>query len=92
MENKQILNISLLFSVIIVIVGALFKILHYPYSQLFLASGFIAMLIFCFVAISEIKSSTKINQSEKFMWIFGLIFISSITSLVYILSARKRIV
>lgn len=92
MENKQILNISLLFSVIIVIVGTLFKILHYPYSQLFLALGFIAMLVFCFVAISEIRSSTKINQSEKFMWIFGLIFISSITSLVYILSARKRIV
>lgn len=92
MENKQILNISLLFSVIIVIVGTLFKILHYPYSQFFLASGFIAMLVFCFVAISEITSSTKINQSEKFMWIFGLIFISSITSLVYILSARKRIV
>ena len=92
MENKQILNISLLFSVIIVIVGTLFKILHYTYSQLFLASGFIAMLVFCFVAISEIRSSTKINQSEKFMWIFGLIFIGSITSLVYILSARKRIV
>lgn len=92
MENKQILNISLLFSVIIVIVGTLFKILHYPYSQLFLASGFIAILVFCFVAISEIRSSTKINQSEKFMWIFGLIFIGSITSLVYILSARKRIV
>lgn len=75
MENKQILNISLLFSVIIVIVGTLFKILHYPYSQLFLASGFIAMLVFCFVAISEIRSSTKINQSEKFMWILSLIHI-----------------
>jgi hypothetical protein len=26
------------------------------------------------------------------MWIFGLIFISSFTSLVYLLSARKRII
>jgi hypothetical protein len=26
------------------------------------------------------------------MWIFGLIFISSITRLVYLLSARKRII
>jgi hypothetical protein len=26
------------------------------------------------------------------MWIFGLIFIGSITSLVYLLSARKRII
>jgi hypothetical protein len=26
------------------------------------------------------------------MWIFGLIFISSITSLVYLLSVRKRII
>ena len=92
MENKQILNISLILSIVIVIVGALFKIMHYPYSQLLLIIGFVSMLVFWYVAISEIKSSTKIDGSEKFMWIFGLIFFGSFIGLVYLLSARKRIV
>ena len=34
----------------------------------------------------------EISGAEKFMWIFGLIFINSLTSLVYLLSARKRII
>jgi hypothetical protein len=92
MENKQILNLSFALSFVIVIIGALFKIMHYPYSQLFLIVGLISMLVFWYVAISEIRSSTKIDGSEKFMWIFGIIFLGSVTGLVYLLSARKRIV
>lgn len=92
MKNKQILNLSFALSFVIVIIGALFKIMHYPYSQLFLIVGLISMLVFWYVAISEIKSSTKIDGSEKFMWIIGLIFFGSVAGLVYLLSARKRIV
>lgn len=92
MKNKQILNLSFVLSIVIVLVGALFKIMHYPYSQLLLIVGLISMLVFWYVAISEIKSSTKIDGSEKFMWIFGIIFLGSVAGLVYLLSARKRIV
>jgi hypothetical protein len=92
MKNKQILNISFILSFVIVIIGALFKIMHYPGAQLLLIAGLISMLVFCYVAISEIKSSTKIDGSKKFMWIFGLIFFGTITGLVYLLSARNRIV
>lgn len=92
MENKQLLNLSFILSFVIVIIGALFKIMHYPYSQLFLIVGLTSMLVFWYVAISEIRSSTKIDGSEKFMWIFGIIFFGSVAGLVYLLSARKRIV
>jgi len=92
MKNKQILNLSFVLSIVIVLVGALFKIMHYPFSQLLLIVGLISMLVFWYVAISEIKSSTKIDGSEKFMWIFGIIFFGSVAGLVYLLSARKRIV
>ena len=92
MENKQILTISLLLSTVIVIVGTLLKIMHYTYFEMLLFIGFISTFIFWYIAIPEIKSSTKISGAEKFMWIFGLIFISSLTSLVYLLSARKRII
>lgn len=92
MKNKQILNSSFILSIVIVIVGAFFKIMHYPFSQLLLIVGLIAMVVFWYIAISEIRSSTKIDGSEKFMWIFGLIFLGSFAGLVYLLSARKRIV
>jgi hypothetical protein len=92
MKNKQILNLSFVLSIVIVLVGALFKIMHYPFSQLLLIVGLISMLVFWYVAISEIKSSTKIDGTEKFMWIFGIIFLGSVAGLVYLLSARKRIV
>jgi len=91
-ENNQILNISFILSIVIVIIGALFKIMHYPFSQLLLIAGLISMLVFWFVAIREIKSSTKIDGSEKFMWIFGLITLGCFAGMLYVFSARKRIV
>ena len=92
MKNTQILNISLILSIVISILGALFKIMHVPFAQTFLIAGVLAMVVFWFVAMYEIKSSTKIDASEKFMWFIGLIFFGSIVGLVYLLSGRKRIV
>ena len=92
MGNKQILTVSLLLSIVIMIVGTLLKIMHYPYFEILLLIGLISTFVFWYIAISEIKSSNKISGAEKIMWIIGLIFISSITSLVYLLSARKRII
>jgi hypothetical protein len=92
MKNKQILNVSFIASIVIVILGALIKIMHYPYSQIVLVVGLLSLVVFWIVAISEIKSSTRITGSEKFMWIIGLIFCGSITGLVYLLSGRKRII
>jgi hypothetical protein len=92
MRNLQILNISFTSSIVVVIVGALFKIMHYPYSQPLLIIGLLSLLVFWYVSLSEIKSSTKIDASEKFMWFIGLIFCGSIADLVYLLSGRKRII
>jgi hypothetical protein len=92
MKNKQILNVSFIASIVIVILGALIKIMHYPYSQIVLVVGLLSLVVFWIVAISEIKSSTRITGSEKFMWIIGLIFCGSIAGLVYLLSGRKRII
>jgi len=92
MENKQILNLSFAFSIIICVIGALFKILHYPYSEILLGLGLISLLVFWIVAISELKASTKISGNEKFMWTIALLFLGSFAGLIYLTSARKRIV
>jgi hypothetical protein len=66
MRKIQILNISFTSSIVVVIVGALFKIMHYPYSQPLLIIGLLSLLVFWYVSLSEIKSSTRITASEKF--------------------------
>ena len=56
MEKKQILTISLLLSTVVVIVGTLLKIMHYPYFEMLLLTGFISTFVFWYIAITEIKS------------------------------------
>jgi hypothetical protein len=92
MKKIQILNISFTASILIVLLGSLSKIMHYPYSQPLMIIGLLSLLVFWYVSLSEIKSSTKIDASEKFMWFIGLIFCGSIAGLVYLLSGRKRII
>ena len=92
MQKIHILNIVFTLSIVLVTLGALFKIMHYPYSQTLMIIGLLSMLVFWFLTLSEIISSTRIPGSEKFMWIIGLIFCGSIAGLVYLLSGRSRII
>ena len=92
MQKIHILNIVFTLSIVLVTLGALFKIMHYPYSQIVMIIGLLSMLVFWFLTLSEIISSTRIPGSEKFMWIIGLIFSGSIAGLVYLLSGRNRII
>ena len=92
METKSILYISFILAFFIVILGTFFKIEHYPHTKLVLVIGLIFHLIFLITAIYEVRKSKKIEVSEKFMWTVGFIFFGSVAGLVYLLSARKRIV
>jgi preprotein translocase subunit SecG len=47
------------------------------------------MLFFIISAIYEVMNSSKIDGSEKFMWVIGFLFFGIITGLVYLLSAKK---
>ena len=92
MNTKSILQISFIFSFLTVIVGAFLKIEHYPYAYLTIIVGLLFHLIFLIAGIYEVSKSKKIEVSEKFMWTVGFIFFGSVAGLVYLLSARKRIV
>jgi len=90
--NKNIAPYSYLVSFIFSVIGALMKIQHYPFSEVFLSLGIIALIIFIIAAIIEVSRSRKISDSEKFMWKVGFIVFGSIAGLVYLVSGRKRIV
>jgi len=86
------LNSSYLMAMVLTITGALMKISHMEFADFFLSIGLIALLVFIVYALIEVNRSKKINGSEKLMWNVGFLFFGSITGLIYLLSARKRIV
>ena len=92
MNTGKIVNYSFIISVVVVILGALAKIMHCPYSQLLLIIALLAMVVLAISCLYEITKSEKIEGTEKFMWVVGFIVLTMVAGLVYILSARKRIV
>jgi len=49
-------------------------------------------LVYVVLCLMEISNSKQVNGLEKLMWLVGFIFISQIAGIVYILSARNRII
>jgi len=92
MDKKKIIMISFTCSLFITIVGALFQIMHWPYASILLTVGLLCSLVYVVLCLMEISNSKKVTGLEKLMWLVGFIFISHITGLVYLLSARKRII
>lgn len=92
MIQEKILRSSLFLCIGIAIPGYWFKIMHKPGADALIVVSFIAAAIFMIAAITEVSRSQKIDRSEKIMWFFGFIFLTTIAGLIYVLSARKRIV
>jgi hypothetical protein len=92
MDAKKILTMSFILGLLIVIFGSLLKIMHWPYATEMMIIGLLSQLVFFILSLIEISKSDKIDGTEKFMWFIGFIFIGTIAGLVYILSARKRII
>ncbi len=92
MNKDKLVTYSFLLSFIITILGALIKVMHWPNGNLIITIGLLFLVIFVFTSIYEITNSEKIKNHEKIIWVVGFIFFSTITGLIYILSARKRII
>jgi len=92
MDKKKILTLSFVFAMVIVVFGSLLKIMHWPYAREVMIIGLLSQLVFIILSLTEISKSDRIDGTEKFMWFIGFIFIGTISGLLYILSARKRII
>jgi hypothetical protein len=92
MKANQIFVRSFFLSIAIVILGALLKINHNEFANVFLVIGLLLTATYKISGILEVTNSNKIDQSKKILWIVGFIFFGFITGLVYILSTRKRII
>ena len=92
MDFKKILPWSFIISFVLTIPGALFKIMHWPFANIFLMIGVLSLLVFIVGSIYEISNSKKLEGTEKFIWIMGFIFFGMFTGLLYLLSGRRKII
>ena len=91
MVKTQLFFMSFIIWFLGILVGAIVKIMHFPYGDLMMAIAMISYLIFACMVIYEVVQSGKIERIEKSMWVIGMIFFSAITGILYFLVGRKRI-
>ena len=91
MNQNHFLSTLFILSFCIGLVGAFFKIMHWPGSDSILLSAAGIWIVFILLALLEIISSTHIKKSEKIMWSFGMVLMSGIVGVVYMLVGRRRI-
>ena len=91
MKLGTIITLSLIISFILNFLGVYLKITHSADADKFLIAGIIASIVFLVTAIYEVRTSKRINYTEKNLWTLAFIFFSSIAGLIYILIGRRRI-
>lgn len=91
MNLAQIQKFCFFISFSIIIIGALFKIFNWPFANMLLFLGLLLFAIFIIISIYEIINSNKIDGTEKFMWIIGLLFFGFIVGFIYMLFGKKKI-
>lgn len=88
---KDTLKFTFIAYFFLTIIGAFMKLNHISYSQIVMAIGIVAMVLFIFLALAEIYKSTKIEGTEKFMWTVGMLLFSFFAGIAYLIWGRKRI-
>lgn len=91
MKSGTTLKISFILGFICSLIGAYMKFTHVNGAATWLITGVLSTLIFIVTAIYEIRTSNKIDNTEKLIWTFALIFFSGIAGFVYFFFDRKRI-
>lgn len=92
MKKFQLLAGLYILSILIIIAGALLKILHMPGGDSVLIASFLVTVAFMGLVLQEVFSSARISTGEKLMWTVGMVFFNSITGIVYLLVGRKKVV
>jgi hypothetical protein len=92
MKAGTIVKASFAVSILLTILGAYLKITHAPSAELLLIIGVIASLVFIISAIYEVRTSNRVDFTEKTMWTLAFVFFGGIAGLVYFFIGRKRIV
>lgn len=81
---------SLIISLMITIIGAMFKIMHWPEASTLLIIGLLTSLIYILIALFKIYQIENKSVIEKLLWLIGFICFSWIVGLIYYYSELRQ--
>ncbi len=81
---------SLIISLMITIIGAMFKIMHWPGASTLLIIGLLTSLIYILIALFKIYQIENKSVIEKLLWLIGFICFSWIVGLIYYYSELRQ--
>ncbi len=81
---------SLIISLMITIIGAMFKIMHWPGASTLLIIGLLTSLIYILIALFKIFQIENKSVIEKLLWLIGFICFSWIVGLIYYYSELRQ--
>lgn len=96
MNINQIYLISLIFSLPMILYGAMIKldfnhgVTATDNSQFFLIIGLICTVIYFYLAISDLLASKKLSHGDKSLWIFGFLTFNWFMGVAYYLFKFNR--
>ena len=88
----RIVHTSFFLSMAITLIGATLKIMHLSGAETLLAIGLITSLVFIVSAIIEVRSSNRLDHREKTMWTIAFLFLNGVAGILYMVSARRRVI
>ncbi len=65
MKNVQILKVSFLVWVVTITIGYFLRIMHHYIRDIFLNLAIFSFLLFSYIGMYEVYTSTRIDKSEK---------------------------
>jgi len=90
MNKVKAFKYSLIFAIIFILLGAYFKIAHYPHGDLLTGLGLLISLVFIVLGLLDVLLKSNYKSIEKIMWTVGLILLSWIAGLLYYPKFKKR--
>ena len=76
-------------SLSVIIIGAMFKIQHWPGGGILLSIGLLTSLIYIIIGLIEIYKTENKSLMEKLFWIIGFIIVPWIVGFIYYYSELK---
>lgn len=81
--QRSLYKKSLFFSASVLMIGALFRIMHWPYADLLLGISFVLSLGYILIGLLQVLRSTYWSFIEKFFWTLGFLLLPLIVGLIY---------
>ena len=85
MRAYTIFKIAYVLSFMLVLIGSLFKIQHWPNGSNILSAGLLFAIAYIFIGIQSVFSNPNIELAEKILWTVGFTCFITLTGLVYLI-------